>query len=824
MFKFISKDKDVILSKIESTGVQANKGGIYDTELTLLKHNQDNIVNRLGNKIEETAFAAENLIALTNNISQNVEVQMESIEKVINEINNYSALAEEVFASTENSKQIADQTVEIAKGGSDAVHNSIQAMKDIENAVEESKQVVKELNIKASSINEMLVIIKDIASHTNLLSLNASIEAARAGEAGRGFAVVAQEVKNLAQRSAESAGKIAQTIEEINLCIDKTINAMNKSMRKVVEGTQIANNTVEVFNNIINAVRMTSNVTEDINEAVSKQTSSLEEIITSAENMNITSEKVMGMVESASLNTQYTKTSLNLLSNVSKDLKVVSGKLLDKITCEDKENIELKTYIAEAPLTYDPAMAFDQQSAQILYNTNTGLLLIGATGEITPGVAKSWYVEDDNVTWNFNLRKGAKFHNGKEITAEDIKYSYERLLSPELKSPNSWFLYQIEGAEEFNNGRAKDVKGIKIIDRYRLSIRLLRPYSGFLLNLGQCVCSILSKEDGQKGKLTGCGPFIMEKSDKEGCVLKAFNDYFGGSPYIDRIIVTYNGAESVKSFLNNECDFITFEDKQKMEELTNAKVSNINLISVMGTYYAGFNLRSNSMLVKNPSIKKAINYAVNKKKIISELLGGMGEEAKGPFPPNMVDNKYLEGFSYNPKLAKELINKNSSVRTNEKLKVLVRDDNNVLFNKIADYIINDLKEIGVECTVERVPSENYLKPESINQADLFLSRWISDTGDMDNFLQPMFNPDNYTDFTGYNNSNVTEAMDKAKEIVNPQKRMEMYKNIQNIIIENTPWIYLYHPQIGYVSRRGVLGLRVSPLGIVRYDDIIVEQQ
>lgn len=824
MFKFANNKKEIISNDVEPTSGQVNKSKSYDNEISLLKHNQNSIVNRLDSKIEEASFAAENLISLTNNISQNVEVQMESIEKVINEINNYSALAEEVFASTENSKQIADQTVEIAKGGSEAVNNSIQAMKDIEEAVEGSKQVVKELSIKASNINQMLAIIKDIANHTNLLSLNASIEAARAGDAGRGFAVVAQEVKNLAQRSAESAGKIAQTIEEINVCIEDTINAMSKSMSKVVEGTQIANNTVEVFNNIINAVRMTSNVTDDINEAVSKQTNSLEEIITSAENMNTTSEKVMGMVESASLNTQYTKTSLNLLSNVSSDLKVVSHKLLDKIVCENKESIELKTYISEAPLTYDPAMAFEQQSAQILYNTNTGLLLIGSTGELTPGVAKSWYVEEDNTTWIFNLRKGAKFHNGREITSEDIKYSYERLLSPALKSPNSWFLDQIEGADDFNKGRTREVSGIKILDKYRVSIKLSRPYSGFLLNLGQCVCSILSKEDGQKGKLTGCGPFIMEKFDKDGCVLTAFNEYFGGSPYIDKIVVSYNGTESVKSFLNKECDFITFEDKEKMEELSNAKISGINLTSVMGTYYAGFNLHSNSIFVKNPSIKKAINYAVNKKKIINELLGGMGEEAKGPFPPNMVSNDYLEGFNYNTKTAKELIGKTPASRTNEKLKILMRDDNTTLFNRIAEYLINDLKEIGVECILERVSSGDYLKPESINKADLFLSRWISDTGDMDNFLQPMFNPSNYTDFTGYNNIDVTEAMDKAKEIINPQKRMQMYKDIQNVIIGDTPWVYLYHPQVGYVAQKGILGLRVSPLGIVRYDDIIVEHK
>ena len=805
--------KDEILYKVQN-----------ENELSLLKHNQKCIVTRINDKIEETGFAAENLISLTQDIAKNAEIQKESIKKVVNEISNYSALAEEVFASTENSKRIAEQTMEIAREGSNAVDSSISAMNEIELSVQNAKKVVNDLSLKAAHINEMLAIIKDIANHTNLLSLNASIEAARAGEAGRGFAVVAQEVKNLAQRSAESAGHISNTINEINNSIDETIGAMNKSMDKVLEGSNIGKNTKEVFNNIINAVSTTSEVAEEINAAVSKQTESLENIISSTEEMNRTSEKVMGMVETASLNTQYTKTSLNILSNVSKDLQSISTKLLDKIETDEKAELVLTTYLSEAPLSCDPQLAIDTQSGQILYNVHGGLLLISSTGEITPGIAKSWYVEDDNLTWIFNLRKGAKFHNGREITAEDVKYTYERLLRPSLKSPNSWFLEQIEGAKEYNKGIAQEVKGIKILDRYRVSLKLTRPYTGFLLNLGQYVCSILAKEDVEKGKLTGCGPYILESTEKDRCVLTAFNNYFGGSPYVDKIIVRFEGPKSIESFIDNECDFVTIDNKKQIEELSKVKKSDIKYKSIMGTYYAGFNLRSNSIFAKDNEIRKALNLAVNKKKIIDEILGGLGEEAKGPMPPNMVDNKYLSGFTYNQRSAKEILSRKDTLIGNSKLRILIRDESNeTIFYKITQSIINDLKEVGIECTLEKVSPDKYLNPESINRSDLFLSRWISDTGDMDNFLQPMFNPSNFTDFTGYNNPKVTEMMEKAKEIVNPDKRIQVYKELQQIIVDDSPWIFLYHPQLGHVSREGVIGVRISPLGIVRYEDIIIEK-
>ncbi|MFL0247784.1 ABC transporter substrate-binding protein [Candidatus Clostridium stratigraminis] len=821
MFGF-KKDKTIEeINLNEKALINAAAPITNESGIAVLKHNQKCIVDRINEKIEETGFAAENLIALTHEIAENVEVQMGSIEKVVSEVSNYSALAEEVFASTENSRQIAEQTMDIAKGGSEAVNNSIEAMKVIEESVEEAKKVVNDLNLKSAHINDMLAIIKDIANHTNLLSLNASIEAARAGEAGRGFAVVAQEVKNLAERSVDSAGQISTTIDEINDSIKETIKAMDNSMNKVIEGTDIANNTMKVFNNIINAVGTTSSVTEEINVAISKQTESLEGIIAATEDMNRTSEKVLGMVETASLNTQYTKTSLNMLSDVSKDLQTISSKLLEKIDKTEKSDTLVKTFITDAPLTMDPQMAFDTNSAQILYNLNGSMLYIGSTGEITPGIAKSWNVEEDNLTWIFNLRKGAKFHNGREITAEDIKYSYERLLSPALKSPNSWFLDQIEGAAEFLQGRSREVNGIKILDRYRLSIKLTKPYTGFLVNLGQSVCSIFAKEDVEKGKLTGCGPYILESMDKERCVLTAFKDYFGGAPYVDKIVINFDGTKAVESFMNNECDFITIDNKTQVDALSINKSLKISYRSIMATYYAGFNLQNNSIFANDAEIRKALNLAIDKKKIINNILGGLGEVAKGPLPTNMIDNSYLSGFDYNPRAAKEIISR--KLHGGSKIKFLIRDESSeTTFSKLARSIIEDLKAVGIDCIVEKISPDKYHTKEALSRCDLFLSRWLSDTGDMDNFLQPMFNPANSTDFTGYNNSEVTSIMDKAKEIVNPQKRVQLYKETQSIIAKDCPWIFLFHPQIGCVSKEGVIGARVSPLGIVRYEDILRE--
>lgn len=789
-------------------------------KLSILKNNQQRIVIKLSNKIDETGFACENLIGITNDINKYVEVQMGSIDKLVSEITNYSALAEEVLASTENSKQISEQTMKIAKEGSKAVDNSIMAMSEIESSVKDTKSVIMDLNTKSAHINEMLEVIKDIANHTNLLSLNASIEAARAGDAGRGFTVVAQEVKKLAERSVESAGFISKTINEINSSIAHTITAMDKTSVKVKEGTEIANNTMLVFQDIIKAIEGSTGVTAEINLALVNQTENLENVIISTEDMSHTSEKLLSIVESASLNTQYTKTSLSILSEVSEDLKYISDKLLQEIPVSTKEASVLKTCLHSSPLIFDPALAMDQESGQLIINAHSALLTLGSSGEISPGIAKSWYVEEDLLTWVFNLRKGAKFHNGRELTAADVKYSYERILSPKLKSPNSWFLENIEGATAYLNGNTKEVVGIKVLDKYRVSLKLTVPYTGFLLNLGQYSCSIISKEEGEKGNIVGCGPYILEEPTSKECTLVAFNDYFGGAPYADKIHVEFNPDNAAEKFLNKEYSFITIDNKTIMENLKDVPSSSIRLKDVMGTYYAGFNLKSKSPLIQDPEIRRALNHAIDRKRIIKEILGGMAVEARGPFPPSIIDNKYLPSFDYNPTLAKNLIAK-KRVGSDQKLKFLMREGStDTVFNKVTQYVLEDLQKVGIECIIQKVSGDKYFA--NIANNDLFVARWIADTGDADNFLQPCFNSTNYTDFSNYHNEDVIEMMNSAKEIINPVKRTKVYEDIQKIIVHESPWIFLYHPQMAIAANDGVLGARLNPLGIVKFEDICVE--
>lgn len=808
-----------------STAVKTNEAleRAKKDKRALLKINQRCIVDRIDNKIGEAGLVVDSLIDVTGNISKYVEVQIDSIRKVVDEISNYSALAQEVFANTENAKQISEQTMSVARQGSGAVESSITAMNDIEASVLESKEVVNMLSSKAAHINEMLNVIKDIADSTNLLSLNASIEAARAGEAGRGFAVVAQEVKKLAQRSVESIEYINSTIREINESVATAIDSMDKTIHKVKEGTGISKNTMGVFNTIIKAVDNNNSVSDEINTAITKQVANLEVVVNSTNEMSSTFEKLISTVEQASLYTQFTRTSLDSLQNTSSDLKSSTVSLLKDIEGQDSYESVITTCLPSSLQTYDPQMSFEYVGSHIMSNVNSGLLTISSSGQVSPGIAKNWYLEEDGLTWVFQLRKGAKFHNGREITAEDVKYSFERVLSPSLNSPNSWALMCLEGAEDYNQGRGAEVKGIKVMDRYRILLKLNMPYSGFLLNLGQFCTAILAKEEIEKGNIMGCGPYMIKEVDANRIILEAFKDFYNGEPYIKQIAVKFNDIQVAEDLIQGKYDFIIADKKSIMDKIKDVQGFTVKTRSIIGTYYAGFNLLSSSPYVQNKEVRKALNMAINKKAMIDGLLGGLAIEAKGPFPPSMIDNAKDSGYSYNPRLAREILQRNGLGNAARKLRILAREENDTsIYNPLTECAINDLKEIGIECELVRVTSAQYLNPESIQKCDIYLSRWIGDTGDPDNFLQPLFSSESKTNFSSYKREEVTQSMNKAKEIINPEKRVEMYRKIQQTIVDDAPWIFLYHPQAGIAFKNNVGGIRLSQLGLLKYEDIIME--
>jgi len=630
----ISTWKSILKKNKEETVVQSainEEKNTVTTKLSFIKQNEENLLKRLGVRIENSSSQVENLVNIIEAISKRVEEQTKAISEVVSEINNYSAMAEELNASSNLSYQTAQDTLVVVEEGSRAVNNTIEAMKEINNSTSSVMEEINGLKVSTAQIDNILNIIKEIASQTNLLALNAAIEAARAGDAGRGFAVVANEVKELANRSAKSANEISEIISGINTNVNKTINAIEKSNEKIIEGSNIAEQTNSSFLKIEGAIRAMIETIGEINKAITVQTTSLETIVSSTDEMSKISDKAMSMIENALMNTQSTKAALEALGRVSNLLNNITMDLLNETVHIEKEKIVLRCHVGEIA-TLDPAVGNAVETIRFLNNIHASLLSISDSGDVLPLLAKNWHVEDDNLTWIFNLRNDATFHNGKRVRAKDVKYSLERMLSPRLKSPNTWFIDYIEGAKEFMAGQAREVSGIKILNDYCLSIKLTIPFNGFLSSISQYCCAVMDSEELEKGNLVGCGPYKLVESKDNLYRLEAFDNYVGGRPYCDVLEITSEDKEAINNFIDGKYDICLVQNKKDFEAIKNTPYfKNFKTTELLSIFYLGFKTKNTDSPYTKKKVRQAINHAINKRRLVDEMLGGLASEAKCVF-------------------------------------------------------------------------------------------------------------------------------------------------------------------------------------------------
>lgn len=817
MISFKKRKKNNNVAGISQTDVKEDKILGFKDNLNI--QNEEALLERLSIKIEDTNNQVDNLNSVLEAISKRVNEQMESISEVVSEISNYSAMAQQLNASSNMSYQTAQDTLTVIEEGSSAVNNIIQFMGEINESISSVVSEINGLKNSTAQIDDILSIIKDIASQTNLLALNATIEAARAGEAGRGFAVVANEVKQLADRSAKSANEISEIIKNINTSVNKTVEAIENSSEKIVEGSNIAENSDTAFTKIEEAIKAMIETIGEINKAITVQTNSLESIVLSTDDMSKISDKSMSMVESALMNTQFVKTAIRELGQVADLLTNMTKKLIGHLESSEKELITIKCSMPSRLSTMDPAYANSSGDIRLLINIHAGLLTTSETGYVLPLLAKNWYVKDDNLTWIFNLRNDATFHNGKKVTAHDVKYSLERMLSPELNSPNTWFIDYIEGAKEFMEGRAKEVVGIKVLGDYSISIKLSIPFNGFLLFLSQYCCAVMDSEELKKGNFVGCGPYKLEESTDNMYKLRAFENYVGGKPYCDIIEITIGDKDAIKHFIEGKYDFHIIQRKKDLEELKNTTYyKDLKTIEILSTFYMGFKMKNTNSPYITKAARQAINYAINKKRIVEELLGGLASEAKSIIPNGLIPTDDLEGYEYNPQKAKEILRR-ENIDISKPLNILTGENP----SPVLKYIEEDLKAIGINCKYNKVSNKEFARSKDLqNGYDVYIYGWIADAVEPASFIEPLFSPSSVSNFSGYENEELMELLKVAKQTVNPIKRLELYKQIQEMLSEDPPCVPLYHQQNGVCTQKGILNVNLSFLGMVKYENIIKE--
>jgi peptide/nickel transport system substrate-binding protein/oligopeptide transport system substrate-binding protein len=479
--------------------------------------------------------------------------------------------------------------------------------------------------------------------------------------------------------------------------------------------------------------------------------------------------------------------------------------------------------LESSPKTFDPALATDIFSVTVIQQIFDGLIQFDKDLNVIPAIAKSWKISPDGLTYTFFLREGVKFHNGREVTAKDFFYSFNRILDPKTKSPAAGLLDRVLGFKEFREGNASEVRGFLSPGRYILEIKLSEPYSPFLSIMGMNKFKVLPKEEVEKSGIpfakspVGTGPFkCVSVKEGEEIILEANLDYFEGRPYLDKIILRiFHGAPReriLREFREGSLEE-SLVPPEAVEEFVRERSYLFIQKPILALRFYGFNGLSKPL--DNKNLRKAINFGIDKAFIISEIHRNQFNLARGILPPGMPGyDPQRDLYPNDETRAREYLIKAgySPGRSVPPLDIWSGSKSEAAQKELSE-IKSQLKQIGLTANINF--ETNWPNFESMlrsHKAPIFIYAWYADFPDPDNFLGTLFHSQSAYNFMAYHNSEVDRLLVKAKTERDYLKRMELYRKIEEIILEDAPILPMVNPIFQVVYQPYVKGVEVNALG------------
>ena len=451
------------------------------------------------------------------------------------------------------------------------------------------------------------------------------------------------------------------------------------------------------------------------------------------------------------------------------------------------------TIISPILSTYSVSVSLEE----LIFNR---LVKINSKGEIEPDLAKSWDISEDGLVYTFSLRKGVKFHDGIECTADDVRFTYDKILDPEVNSP---FKSSLELINEF-----------KVIDKFTFQVILKKPSTSFIYRLMREIAPrhILENADLKNCSFNfhpiGTGPFKFKEWTKDNQIILQYNpNYYEGRPYLDRIIVkTFSDSKELwTALMRNEVDFVEFIEREDYEIAK--KDPSFKTYTIPADYYYGILYNLNDPILADKKVREAIAYGVDRKSLIERIAGGHGLECNGPFYPESLGfNPEIHPFEYSPEKAKALLDEaewkdidNDGIleKDGEELEIRVLvDARSDTYKKIIMVIRQQLQEIGIGIKVVLYNDDNMLTDEeflkqNIPQAHLKLLLAGVDSAGQVKLEWCFKEAKRVSKLWSCINEEVDRLFELGEVTQSKEERQKIYQNIHQLIYEDQPICFLY---------------------------------
>ncbi|MEJ6714107.1 MAG: ABC transporter substrate-binding protein [Rhodobacterales bacterium] len=495
--------------------------------------------------------------------------------------------------------------------------------------------------------------------------------------------------------------------------------------------------------------------------------------------------------------------------------------------------------------TLDPAIGYDWQNWSMIKSLFDGLMDYDpGTTDLRPGLAESYTISDDGMVFTFEMRNGVQFHNGREMTAEDVVYSFNRVTNPTTQSPGAGFFWSIKGYDAMASGEADALEGVTVEGPSTVRIELSRPDATFLHVMALNFASVVPREaveasgDDFGKNPVGTGAFSLAEWTIGQRLVFAKNETYwrNGIPYLDQITFEV-GQEPIVALLrlqNGEVDVPGDGIPPAKFQEVMGDPAQAGRVVEGGQLHTGYiTLNTQMPPFDNADVRRAVNMAINKDRII-QIINGRAIAATQPLPPTMPGyTEGYEGYAFDPEAAKAMLAKAGFAEGFETELYVMNTDPNP---RIAQAIQQDLAGIGITAGIKSLAQASVIAAGGeADQAPMIWSggmAWIADFPDAANFYGPILGCSGAIqggwNWSWYCNEALDEKSASADAIVDPARageRLEMWSEIYMTIMEDAPWVPVFNEQ-RYTMKSPRMGgkdaLYVDPVSIpVNYDYVFV---
>lgn len=485
---------------------------------------------------------------------------------------------------------------------------------------------------------------------------------------------------------------------------------------------------------------------------------------------------------------------------------------------------------ASQPRTLDPATTHGGPSGPI-GAIFSGLVSLDTDLQVRPEIASGWQIDNEGTRYTFYLNPEARFHDGRPVKAADVIFSWERALRPTTGSDTAaTYLGDIVGAQDILGGLGDSLSGARAISDHILEVTIDAPKPYFLSKLTYPAAYLVDRENVSQPDWehapNGTGPFkLQEWIDDQILILVRNDNYYYEPAAIAHVVLLMGAGIPLSMYETDEIDLVGIGGStlERVQDPNNTLFADLRLGTNLCVSYTGFN--NQVAPFDDPLVRQAFSIAVDQRKLVDGLYKGNVLPAVGPLPPGMPGYGSVQGYDYDPELARSLLVQAGYGDPSDLPPLTFTTSGYGSVNSLVTALITMWQDnLGV--TVEPVLIDPFIYLDELyagRVGHIFNSGWCADYPDPENFLDVLFHSASRQNLAGFRNPEIDGLLEQARVEVDIEKRLRLYGEIEQRLLEEAPALFLVHGLSAVLVKPYVQGYVDTPIGVSQWHKISLDR-